>query len=294
MSYRNQLDSEISRLVIGIDIEESAKAPKIRISAYYKLLLELTIKRIVFDEMISQLDRFDFNQFKTTEGLKKIVFNTDAINVNIKDRAGKTLEAALAKYNQNELSQHVVDTIKIKLITNTATAIGSQVIKSIGSGLVASLSSNALKGALIGIGSEALSGAATGSILTLLTIPLMGNRPPMETAWLDILHDHPEIIINPEWMRKAKSQDHPWVAHCYTILRRTQSLEKILDSNLKKEENSFISAVVSINKLEDPKPLKNEPKDRFKIEPPKVAIDNTYVHRPKMILEIVPFWAQKK
>lgn len=95
-------------------------------------------------------------------------------------------------------------------------------------------------------------------------------------------------------MRKAKSQDHPWVAHCYTILRRTQSLEKILDSNLKKEENSFISAVVSINKLEDPKPLKNEPKDRFKIEPPKVAIDNTYVHRPKMILEIVPFWAQKK
>ena len=41
--YRNQLDSEIARLAVGIDQEESAKSPKIRISAYYNLLLQLFV-----------------------------------------------------------------------------------------------------------------------------------------------------------------------------------------------------------------------------------------------------------
>jgi hypothetical protein len=293
MSYRNQLDSEISRLLIGIDSEESAKAPKIRINAYYKLLLELSVKRVVIDEMINQLDRFDFNQFKTTEGLKKTVFNTDAINVNIKDKVGKTLEAALAKYNRNELSEHVVDTIKMKLFTNTVTAVGGHILKSVGSGLIANISGNALKGALLSIGSEALVGAVQGGIISLLAIPLMGNRLPMETAWLDLLGDHPEIIINPEWMRKAKSQDHPWVAHCYTILRETKRLEKILDSNLTKEERSFINSVTSIYKLEDPTPL-TKPDNSFKRDYPTVAIDNTYVRKPVIIHDIVPFWAQRR
>lgn len=294
MHYRNQLDSEISRLMIGIDIEESAKAPKTRMKGYYHLLLELAVKRIVFDEMINQLDRFDFNQFKTSAGLRKTVFNTDAISVNVKDKVGQTLEAALEKYNRHELSEHVVNTIKLKILSSTASAIGGQMLKSFGSGLVANLSGQALKGALLSIGTEALSGAVKGSLLTLLTMPLMGHRPPMESVWLDMLEEHPEIIINPEWMLKANSQDHPWMAHCYTILRETKRLEKVLEMNLKKEENAFIKAVTAIHKLEEIKPLTKKVKEPMRRDYPKVAIDNTYVKKNIILHDIVPYWAIKK
>jgi hypothetical protein len=291
--YRNQLDSEIARLAVGIDQEESAKSPKIRISAYYNLLLQLTVKRIVIDEMINQMEKFNFEQFKTTEGMKKIVFNTDKINVNVKDRVGKSLEAALSKYRRNELSDHIVETIKLKLLTNTATAAGGQLLKSFGSSLVANLSSAALKGALLSIGTEALAGTVRGGILTLLTMPLMGGRLPPTKDWMKILDRHPELIINPEWMTKAGSQDHPWHTHCLTFLRETKQLEKVLDINLNAEESSFIKSVTTINAMKEIEPFK--PSDKKPVyEIPKTAIDNTYVKKPRIIQDWPPFWAQKR
>lgn len=292
-SLRNQLDLEIARLAVGIDYEESSKAPKIRLDAYYNLLLELTIKRMVYDEMILQLNKIDMSKYSEKRSLPRKVFNTDAIQINIKDKVGKTLESALSKYRRNELNNHIINTIALKVVTNTSTAIAQRVLLSVGNSLVANISGAALKGALISIGSEALMGAARGSLLTLLTMPLMGNRLPPEKDWMKILRKYPELIINPEWMTKAGSQDDPWLTHCFTFLRETDDLEEILVKNINKEESHFISRVTSISKLEELKPLpKND--NKFKFEPPTVAIDNTYVKKPVVILNIVPFWAMKK
>ncbi len=293
-TYLDQYDSQIARLIVGIDIEESAKAPKIRMNAYYNLLTGLVVKRIITEEMINQLVAFNFDQYKTTEGLRKNVFNTDKIKVNVADRAGKALETALDKYQQHVLSDYVVNTIKKKLIVNTGMAIGEHLLKSLGTGLAANITGTALKGAILSIGAEALKGTVRGGLISLLTMPLMGNRPPPETVWLDLLHDHPEILINPEWMRLAKVQDHPWMAHCAAVLREAERIEKVLVLNLKNEETAFIKSVTSISTLKE-----------FKLEPkkergpdldlyPRAVIDNTYVKKPLIISDPVPFWAKKK
>ncbi len=290
--YRNQLDSEISRLVIGIDQEESAKSPKRRINTYYGLLLQLTVKRIVIDEMIQQMEKFDFEQFKTTEGMKKVVFNADKINVNIQERVEKSLEIALSKYQKNQLSEHVLDTIKTKLYTTALTSVGGHLLKSLGASLEANLTSNAVKGAIIGIGSETLAGTLRGGALTLLAVPLMGNRLPPTQDWMKILNKYPELIINPEWMTKAGSQDHPWHTHCLTFLRETEQLEKVLDTTLNAEESFFIKSVTTINTIEELKPLQPSEKKSIQ-EASKTDIDKTYVKKPRIIQDWPPFWAQK-
>jgi hypothetical protein len=171
--------------------------------------------------------------------------------------------------------------------------------KAIGSGLLAKIvlkgvSGTAVKSAVISLGSEVFVSAGTATILSILTFPLHAYRLPPEHVWTNILEEHPELILNPEWMRYAGSSDDPWWSHAYAILRRTDRMEERLEKFLNKEEIVFKSKVTAIYKIHD-LPAKTEtPKKDYRFVDTRPAVDGTYVHRNYIIRDIVPFWAIKR
>jgi len=288
--YGNQLESEIARLLVGIDYEESAKSPAKRIESYYRVLIELTIKKIMIEEMAEQLKAFQFDKkFVNQQGKEKSILNTDSISININQRVSKVLTQSLKKYRSQELTGHIIDSIKTKMMTNIAYTVGGHLLKSATASVVTNLSGNALKGLVLTLGSEALAGAARGSALTILAAPLMGNRGLPTKDWIKLLNKYPELVINPEWMLIAGSQDNPWSTHCMTILRETEDMEKVLDKSIQKEEDTFQLKVTRINQIKKLQPIKKE--ITYK---PLIAIDNTYVKKPLILEDFPPFWADKK
>lgn len=291
-TYRDQIDSEISRLLTGIEYESGRKTNSFKIRSYERLLINLLVKRIFASELEKQLKPLDLDQHVKT---RKPVFNTDAIKVDLEKNIGVHLDSVANKEN---LGHFFIKDLKSRLIRETITNVAVRTYKAIGAGLLTKIITNgvtsaALKTAVLSIGSEVFVSAGTASILTILTLPLQAYRLPPETVWTDILKKHPELIINPEWMKYAGSQDSPWFSHSYAILRRTQHMEKALQAFLNKEENEFRSSVISIHKI--PNEFKKEETGRYnRHEDYRAAVDGTYVHRRIIIQDHLPFWAEKR
>lgn len=293
-AYRSQIDSEIKRLAHGIDYETDAGAPKIALRSYDRLMIDLLVKRIFVSELEKQLQSVDLD-LHYAKDRKKLVFNSENIKIDLSKQIGIHLDQVLSK--DNTIAHYALKDFKKRLIEDTLKTVAVKTYKAIGSGLLAKIvvegvSSAALKSAFMSLGSEVFVKAGTGTLLTILTLPLHGYRLPPEDVWTDILEDHPELILNPEWMKYAGSTDDPWYSHGYALLRRTERMEKTLSKFLKKEESEFKSRVVSIYKLKDLP--KETPKKEISNGHHKPAIDNTYVHRPVLIHDIVPFWAIKR
>jgi hypothetical protein len=294
-AYRSQIDSEIKRLATGIQIETNRKAPKFALSSYDRLMVDLIVKRIFVTELENQLKPVDFDKDYHVEKPKKI-FNTEAIKINLEKQIGVHLDQVLGE-DQN-LGHHFLEEFKHHLIVDTVKHIAVHTYKSIGSGLLAKVILNgvsgaAVKSAVISMGSEVFVSAGTATILSILTFPLHAYRLPPEHVWTDILEKHPELILNPEWMRYAGSSDDPWYSHGYAILRRTEDMEKRLSKFLKNEENEFKSSVTSIYNIKDlPKEVVTAKEDFYYTC--RAAIDNTRVCRPIVLLDIVPYWAGKR
>lgn len=296
-SYRSQIDSEIKRLAKGIEYESSRKAPKLALKSYDRLMVDLIVKRIFVTELEKQLIPVDLDKDYKVEKPKKI-FNTDAIKIDLSKQVNIQLDQVLG--NDQNIGYYFLKDFKGRLIRETISTVAVQTYKAIGSGLLAKIvvsgvSSAALKSAVISLGSEVFVSAGTGTILTILTFPLHAYRLPPETVWTDILEEHQELILNPEWMRYAGSSDDPWWSHAYAILRRTEQMEKRLSTFLKKEENEFKSRVVAIYKIKDiPKEPKASKGEELRLEQYyKQPVDNTRVYRPIILIDEVPFWAKK-
>lgn len=295
-SYRSQIDSEIKRLANGIEIE-SSRAPKMAINAYDRLMVDLIIKRIFVTELENQLRPVDLDKDYKVEKPKKI-FNTENIKIDLAKQIGIHLDEVLGE--DHNLGVHFLEEFKHHLIVDTVKHVGLETFKAVGSGLLAKMviqgvSGAAVKSAVISMGSEIFVSAGTATILGILTFPLHAYRLPPETVWTDILDEHPELILNPEWMRYAGSSDDPWWSHSYAILRRTEHVEKALDKFLKTEEKEFKSRVVNIYKIKDlPKEVKKTDELDWKFQDSRQAIDNTYVYVPKVFIDPVPFWAEKR
>jgi len=294
-AYRSQIDSEIKRLATGIKIETSRKAPKFALSSYDRLMVDLIVKRIFVTELENQLRPVDLDRDYKVEKPKNI-FNTDAIKINLEKQIGVHLDQVLGK--EHNLGVHFLEEFKHHLIVDTLKHIAVHTYKSIGSGLLAKIVMNgvtgaALKSAVISMGSEVFVSAGTATILSILTFPLHAYRLPPENVWTDILEEHPELILNPEWMRYAGSSDDPWWSHAYAILRRTEEMEKSLNKFLKSEEKEFKSSVTRIYNIKDISKLDLEEKDDFFYNC-RPVVDNTRVCRPILIQDVVPYWAVKR
>lgn len=292
--YKDQTDSQISRLLTGIDYESSRQTPKHKLDRYYVALTDTIIKRIMIEELTKQLNAFDWKKYKSSDAkiYNQKLFNLDQVKIKLDQRVVQSLENA-GDFGY-QLSQHSLDEFKHRIATNLAFQMAESAYQSIGSGIATKVTAAALKSATISFGSEVLKGAVRGSILNILTMPLKGSRLPAEEVWLDLLADNPELVINPDWMREAGSQDHPWHTHCLTIHRESKRMIKVVSSFLKKDESAFTSKIIQINKMPDSLKIKKSETQMLR-EMTKVAVDNTYVKKHYIPAEIdLPFWAYKR
>lgn len=289
-SYQNQIETEIRRLIEGIEYENTFKNVG-KIHALKKYFSELVIKNILIAHLEKQLLSINLDTH-LKQNRNHPVFNTDKLTIDLQ----KEINLQLTSLHQNGLmSDFLLEELKNSLIEETLKAAGKKVFSSIGSGLLTKVvtqgvSAAALKSAVISIGSEAFIQAGKGMIITILTLPLHAYRLPPEHVWTDILKKNPEIIINPEWMKYAGSNDDPWLSHGYALLRRTQIMEDRLTDLLQKEEQDFLNRIETIckigqvNELDDPLRYRNN----------VFVADATYVHRSIPYRPSVPFWALKK
>ena len=288
-TYKSLLDSQIKRLVTGIEYESLLKDNKHKIRPYEKLLVNILIKKAFIQNLESQLNKVNPDTFK-----RGTLFNTENIKIDLT----KEIEANLKKLPQKDFGHYFIEDLKGRLVRETLSTVAVSTYQAVGSGLLTKVIANgvgqaALKGALISMGSEIFVSVGRGSILTLLTFPLHGYRAPPESIWSDILDKNPELIINPEWMKYAGCKDDPWFTHGYALLRNTQRMEKAFNKFLANEEKDFQSRVTNISnlkKIEIPK-VESKP-SRYDL--PVMAVDGTYVHRNIYIEKLPPFWAQKK
>jgi hypothetical protein len=289
-SYREQIESELKRLIEGIEFEtgnhNSSKAQLLKI--YFS---ELVLKNIIIHELEKQLSAINLDQH-LKEDRRRPVFKTENLNLNLQEEINRHLTAL----NQTGLlSEYLMHDLAKTFKEETLKASGKKVFQSLGGGLLTKimtqrLTSAALKSAVISIGSEAFVSAGYSVIMSILTIPLHGYRLPPEHIWTDILKKNPEIIINPEWMKYAGAKDEPWFSHGYALLRRTKVMEERLNDLLLKEEQDFVNRIQIIMRLD--KPINNE--DDFHERKDVAVRDATYVYMPKPYLPSLPFWAIKK
>lgn len=295
-SYRSQIDSEIKRLANGIEYESSRKAPKLAIQAYDRLMVDLIVKRIFVTELEKQLRPVDLDKDYKVEKPKKI-FNTEAIKIDLDKQIGIHLDSVLGA--DHSIGHHFLEEFKHHLIVDTVKHVAVDTFKAIGNGLLTKIALNGIKGAavrsaVISMGSEIFVSAGTATILGILTFPLHAYRLPPEHVWTNILEEHPELILNPEWMRYAGSSDDPWWSHAYAILRRTDRMEERLEKFLKNEEKEFKTRVTAIYKIQNIPEKKETQRNDWRYVDTRAKVDNTYVHRNYIIQDVVPFWAQKR
>jgi len=289
-TYHNQIESEIRRLIEGIEYESSSHNLS-KVTALKKYFSELVIKNILIGQLEKQLLSINLDTHLKQNRIKP-VFNTDQLSIDLQ----KEIIIQLKSLHQSGLlSEFLFEKLKDEIIKETLKATGKKVFSSIGSGLLTKIvtqgvSTAALKSAVISIGSEAFIQAGQGMIITILTLPLHAYRLPPEHVWTDILKKNPEIIINPEWMKYAGSNDDPWLSHGYALLRRTKIMEDRLTDLLDKEEHDFLNQIQSICKIGQVSDSKDPLRSRNNV----AVADATYVYRHKPYLPSVPFWALKK
>ena len=289
-TYHNQIESEIRRLIEGIEYESSSNNIS-KVTALKKYFSELVIKNILIGQLEKQLLSINLDTHLKQNRIKP-VFNTDQLSIDLQ----KEINIQLKSLHQNGLlSEFLLEELKDEIIKETLKATGKKVFSSIGSGLLTKIvtqgvSTAALKSAVISIGSEAFIQAGQGMIITILTLPLHAYRLPPEHVWTDILKKNPEIIINPEWMKYAGSNDDPWLSHGYALLRRTKIMEDRLTDLLDNEEHDFLNQIQTICKIGQVSGSKDPLRSRNNV----AVADATYVYRHKPYLPSVPFWALKK
>lgn len=288
-TFRGQLDSEITRLATGIDYETSLNPQAFWLSRYHQLMARLLIKRIFVSQLESQLKAIDLDQFMKKPQPRK-VFNTDNLSLNLEKELISHLEQATAK---EFLPAYAIQDMKVNLVKSTASTLAVKTYQSVGSGLLTKIiaggvSKGVLKSATLSMGSQIFASAGRASLLSLLTLPLQAYRKPPELVWTEILHKNPELILNPEWMKLAGSVDDPWWSHAYAILRRTSNMERAFKALVTREESEFLETVRVISRMREFK------ETSFPTEPNRNGIDNTYVKRPVLVEDPLPFWALKK
>jgi hypothetical protein len=302
--YGEQIDSQIRRLIRGLEIEQSMQTPEHKIQFYRRILVETVVKRLVLEELIKQFNARKLSEMVAPKSLQGTyhsrILHTEDIRVNLQAYFETTVEKALRVKELQSYSEHLKAELKEELLNEAATTFLMSAYRSLGNGLLAKIVAGTLarevaKGftrhALLSFGANVVKGALKGALITILAEPLYGGRLPPETIWLDALRKYPELIINPEWMKEAGSPDHPWTTHCATIIRRTEALEQVVTTFLNQEERSFIASLTSVNNLREP--VTEAPNNTRPKSPPLIQRDNTYVRPPvNARIALPPPWAR--
>ena len=171
-TYRSQIDSEIGRLLEGIEYESKYEYRAKFMRSY---LIDLTIKRIFVTNLIKQLRPLDLDEVKPP----RKVFSED-LKVDLQKEIGLHLNQVAQVENFSDIA---LKQIKYQVTKEVLKSTALHAYKAIGAGLltriaVSGVSSAALKSAVLSIGSEAFVSAGALTLVNLLTLPLHGYRLP--------------------------------------------------------------------------------------------------------------------
>ena len=307
--YIKVLDSQIARLVYGLDFEISVQSPSYKIESYKSHLLDLIVKRLFVEELKRQFNINKLNDIYGTGNRSLVhdfhgkVFDLDHIKIDPNTYINNALTRAIQDNKNNTIPHNILQNFKKDLVKELISQFAKSAYKAVGNGLVAKiiagtvtaeLAKSMTRAALMSFGASVIKGAVKGSIISILTAPLYGARKPPETIWREIYSKHPELILNPEWMKEAGSPDHPWMTQCASLQRQTESLEKALYKILVNEETDFMRIMADINEMRDPEEVLRE--EMFSNSHYIAQRDNTYV---KPVIPAyakakeAPFWAKK-
>jgi hypothetical protein len=298
--FKNQADSQIARLLNGIFQEDIQGVPDFKIEAYKEILNDTIVKRIFLVELKKQLNSKQFSVPGNPEAYSAIKFlKPESIKVNLDSEYEKTLNE-IANYKNLKVGKDFLKNLRNSILKETAKKLISAQFRKVAAGLFARMvlgetgriaTGEIIKTATLHFGSEIFVSVGTGLLLNLVTFPLHAYRLPPETEWTELLDEHPELIIVPEWMNKAGIRDHAWMAHCNAIQRRTKHMEKALNEALFQDEAQFTGAVREIFELS------NHPEeDNYYVDPRFNAApaDNTRVVRPVVYEKNPgPIWLSK-
>ena len=268
--FISSTELQIARLIRGIDIESKNLFLDIdtqTLDEYKVYLLELVAKKLFFERLKEQLNQKEFENYISEWGrMPGVILRPENIEIQLEEELPRTLEEIVASFNL-KISPNNLDALNHYLITTTLTQVlairlakmaatlGSNIVLGFfgvegGKFILRSLTKSTLKGAL--------RGAGLGLVLNIAVLPLKGSRLPPEELWTRLLRDYPELILVPEWMGKAKIYDHPWYSHCNTIQRRTNQMEKALETALESDENNFIEKLTFIANMETKEKVEEE------------------------------------
>ena len=282
--YKDQIDSEVRRIAEGIEFENSNKNLD-RVKKLNEYFLSILLKRMFISEIENQLKQADLDQALIK---KDTIFNTEAMKIDLVKEIGHHLDSSI---KPQHFPQHVIETFKSSLIDEALKALGKKIYKNLGKGLlkkilISGISNSMLKTVVMSIASEAFFEAGIGTVAHVLTLPLHGYKSTPEQSWLDVIKEHPEMIVNPEWMKYAGIDESPWYVHGYALLRHSDQMEKYFYTFLQNEEKEFKETIRIIYH-----PVTSEIEKLVAAEP---KVDNTRVYVERLIDQDLPFWAIQK
>lgn len=294
--YVKQLNSEIARLIIGVNKTKSPFEKRM----YKSFLIQLVLKKIAVDKLKKQINSVGLdNQYgQQSKNYKQMITNTDELEVNLEKNFASTIDYALKTYeHKTDIKEYTLEVLKHELIKEVVYEMATAVYHNLGNGLVGKLigiSSTLSTKALFSFGSHIIKGTLFWGAVILITQPLKGARNAPEHDWYELLNEHPEFILNPEWMKEAGGQDHPWRTHCYAILRKSEDMEKVVWRLIELEENIFTERISSISSFSGGIPKPKSDYDLALEETDIIQADNTRVELHKFSHRPLPSWATKK
>ena len=268
-SYDAQLESEVVRIMNGLEIEKEKNISEFGIRSYEKLAGNVLLKKLLAQSLVKQItdaiNNPDFQKDPRVIFVARNILTTENIKLDKKVKFSKKMEELSHDYMKELIIETVIDLGK-----GAYESIGSgMVAKAMAGGLLKGITARTLTKATISFGVDAIKGAGISFIANLITKPLKGARLPPETIWTNILEENPGLILNPEWMNEAGSPDAPWSTHCYALERRSHLIDEAVETLLLKEEGLFkneirktVQAMKPVNTIYVP------------------AADHTYVYNP--------------
>lgn len=299
--FIKQADSQVARMIRGIQFETERYTPDFKVEFYKKVLTDVVLKKIVFEELKKQLNQQSLKEFyNKRDNWNKPFLNDQKIALDLSAKIPAALKH-IKDMNRINVTQSKLNELKNGIIKDAALSLLSKRYRQIGAGVFSRIvtgqagkvaTSQVLKTATMSLGSKLFISAAKGLMIDLITMPLHAYRLPPETLWTDLLDEYPELIIVPEWMKRGNIDDHPWSTHCHAIQRRTDRMDELFARAVRIDEQEFIRRLSYINEMAVEKP--STAKDPFEGMHRPAVIDNTYVKKPDLFRgSIPPYWSKK-
>lgn len=281
-TYSYKLKLQIAKLISGINYESISNSNQTSLKQYKSYLYELVAKSAYISALYSQLKAANIYEMCRPFSHGEIILDEASFKQAI-DRAqivGR--EKGLLVEMKDEYIKNLAEGIIKVLLKETAYEIRDAVIENIAWNGIKAITRQSAGGLARGV----LIGAATGTLLTILTKPLKSGTIPEYSKWRSAISNSLELYINPDWMKKVgvKTLD-PWITHGQAIARNKEVMHQLATKLYAQSDNSFYNRISYIFMSE-----KNAEADALKQKFYIAPAESTGVKKIQTTVDRLPFW----